>query len=104
MAKAKIITILYGAIAVILLLCLLDMPYGFYSFVRFAAAAAFCYFAYVASQSENKERMILCIALAVLFQPLLKIPLGRTIWNIVDVVVAAYLIYLLLHSLGKNHN
>ena len=93
MAKAKIITILYGAIAVILLLCLLDMPYGFYSFVRFAAAAAFCYFAYVASQSENKERMILFIALAVLFQPLLKIPLGRTIWNIVDVVVAAYLIY-----------
>lgn len=98
MAKAKIITILYGAIAVILFLCLLDMPYGFYTFVRFAAAAAFCYFAYVASQSENKERMILFIALAVLFQPLLKIPLGRTIWNIVDVVVAAYLIYLLLHS------
>ena len=104
MAKAKIITLLYGAIAVILLLCLLDMPYGFYSFVRFAAAAAFCYFAYVASQSENKERMILFIALAVLFQPLLKIPLGRTIWNIVDVVVAAYLIYLLLHFLGKNYN
>ena len=101
MEKAKTSIILYGAIVVLLLLCLLDMPYGYYSFVRFAAAAAFCYFAYIASQSENKERMILFIALAVLFQPLLKIPLGRTIWNIVDVIVAGYLIYLLVITLGK---
>lgn len=102
MEKAKTSIILYGAIVVLLLLCLLDMPYGYYTFVRFAAAAAFCYFAYIASQSENKERMILFIALAVLFQPLLKIPLGRTIWNIVDVIVAGYLAYLLVITLGKN--
>ncbi|WP_335339821.1 DUF6804 family protein [Algoriphagus sanaruensis] len=32
-------------------------------------------------------RVVLCAALAILFQPLLKISLGRDIWNIVDVVV-----------------
>jgi hypothetical protein len=40
--------------------------------------------------------MILFIVLALLFQPLLPIALGRVIWNIVDVVVAGYLIYLLV--------
>ena len=33
-------------IAVLLLLCLADMPYGFYELVRFAAAAAFAYLSY----------------------------------------------------------
>ena len=104
MTKNGAIIFLYGAIVVLLLVCLFDMPYGYYAFVRFSSAVAFCFFAYVANQSDNKERMILFIALAVLFQPLLKIPLGRTIWIIVDVVVAAYLVYLLCLTLGKNHH
>lgn len=104
MTKKGTVAFLYGAIALLLLLCLFDMPYGYYSFVRFAAAAAFCLFAYVANQSGNKDRMIAFIVLAVLFQPLLKIPLGRTIWNIVDVIVAGYLIYLLVITLGKNNH
>ena len=36
--------------------------------------------------------MILFIALALLFQPFFKIALGRTIWNIVDVLVAVFLL------------
>lgn len=95
MANKQAVAFVYGGIAAILLLCLFDMPYGFYSFVRFAAAAAFCYFAYNAHESGNKDRMILFIVLAILFQPFFKIPLGRVIWNIVDVAVAAFLIYLL---------
>ena len=96
MTKNGAITFLYGAIAVLLLLCLFDMPYGYYTFVRFASAAAFCYFAYIANHFGNKDKMILFIVLAILFQPFLKIPLGRVIWNIVDVIVAGYLVYLLI--------
>ena len=33
-------------VAVLLLLCLADMPYGFYELVRFAAAGAFVYLSY----------------------------------------------------------
>lgn len=100
MLGTKKITLLYGAIAVLLLLCLLDIPYGFYIFVRFAAAA-FCYFAFYADQIGNKERMSLFFILAILFQPFLKIPLGRTIWIIVDISVALYLLYLLFKTRGK---
>ena len=32
--------------AVLLLLCLADMPYGFYELVRFASAVAFAYLSY----------------------------------------------------------
>lgn len=95
MAKEQTAAFVYGGIAAVLLLCLFDMPYGFYSFVRFAATAAFCHLAYKSYTSENKDRMILFIILAILFQPFFKIPLGRVIWNLVDIAVAAFLIYLL---------
>ena len=39
--------------------------------------------------------MVLFVVLALLFQPFLPLSLGRVIWNIVDVVVAVYLVYLL---------
>lgn len=102
MTKKGSVAFLYGAIALLLLLCLFDMPYGYYSFVRFAAAAAFCLFAYMANQSGNKDRMIVFIILAVLFQPFLKVPLGRVIWNVVDVVVAGYLVFLLINTSKDN--
>ena len=95
MMTKRTLGLIYGAVAALLLLCLLDMPYGFFVLVRFIATAAFCYFAFEEYQDGNKERMILFIILAVLFQPFMKISLGRVIWNIVDIVVAGYLIYLL---------
>ena len=87
---------LYCCIILLLVLCLFRMPYGYYIFVRFAAALAFCYFAYIANREGNNTRMILFIVLAILFQPIAKIPLGRTLWNIVDLVVSGYLLYLVV--------
>lgn len=81
-------------LAIILLVCLFHMPYGFYTLVRFVAMAAFAYLAFLEYQSDNQDRMIVLIILAVLFQPFLKITLRRVIWNIVDVAVAGYLLYL----------
>jgi hypothetical protein len=74
-------------LALLFFLCLLDMPYGFYQFVRFSAMLGFAILAFQASEKENKTEMIIYIGLAILFQPLIKIALGRTIWNIVDVIV-----------------
>ncbi len=79
-------------LAIFLLLCLFDMPYGFYQLVRFIALVGFAVLAYLASEYENKTEMIIYVCLAILFQPLLKISLGREIWNFVDVVVAIGLI------------
>lgn len=74
-------------LAILLFLCLADMPYGYYQFVRFAAAAFFVYAAYEENESGSKELVIVFVVLAILFQPFFKITLGRTLWNIVDVVV-----------------
>ncbi len=79
-----------------LLLCLAPMPYGFYMLVRFFATVMFGLMAYQYYQEKKENLMITFGALAVLFQPIIKIPLGRAVWNVVDVAVAIGLIVLLL--------
>lgn len=75
-------------LAIVLILCLANMPYGFYQFVRFAAMMGFAYFAYSANQQSNKNAMFVYMALAILFQPFIKVALGRTIWKSIDVITA----------------
>jgi hypothetical protein len=76
-----------------LLVCLFDMPYGYYQLVRFVSAAVFSLYAYHYFEEEKKALFFFYLSLAVLFQPLIKISLGRVMWNIVDVLIAAWLIY-----------
>ena len=72
-------------------MCLLDMPYGYYTLVRYLAM---CVFVYLALQSKGNENlMLIYLALAILFQPIIKLPLGREIWNIIDVVVGIVLLF-----------
>jgi hypothetical protein len=84
--------VLKVVLAVLLLLCLADMPYGYFVFVRIVAMIGFAILAYQASRMEHNTETIIYVGLAILFQPLIKIALGRPIWNIVDVIVAAGLI------------
>ena len=79
-------------LAVLFLLCLADMPYGFYQFVRFSGLIGFTVLAYQANQQGRQTEMIIYGGLALLFQPFFKIALGREIWNIVDVIVGIGLI------------
>lgn len=88
-------------IAILLLLCLADMPYGFYQLVRFAATAAFAYLSYDYFKSKDEIKGIAFAALAVLFQPFFKVALGRTLWNAVDIIVAVALFYLIITSFNK---
>ena len=94
----KIKPILKLVIAILLLLCLADMPYGFYTLVRFVSAFAFAYISYDYFKSKKDGLGFIFAALALLFQPFFKIALGRTIWNIVDVIVAIGLIYLIVSA------
>lgn len=89
-------------LAVALLLCLFSMPYGYYTLVRFIAMVVFGCMAFV---FYNEEKMPLCVfagSLALLFQPFIKIVLGRTMWNLVDVVVAIVLVILWYKKKGYN--
>ena len=56
-------------IAIMLILCLADMPYGFYELVRFAAAGAFIYLSYDYFKNKRDGLGFLFAGLALLFQP-----------------------------------
>lgn len=79
-------------LAVLFFICLADMPYGYYQLVRFMALVGFAILAYKANEQGKKVEAIIYVCLAILFQPLIKIALGREIWNVVDVIVGIGLI------------
>lgn len=81
-------------LAIALVLCLLPMPYGYYTLVRFASMIIFGCMAYVFYKEEKMPFCIIAGSLALLFQPFVKVVLGRAIWNIVDVIVAIALVVL----------
>ena len=88
------------SLAILFFMCLLDMPYGYYQFVRLAGLVGFAILAYQANQQGRQTEMLVYIGLALLFQPFLKVVLGRQLWNIVDVVVGIGL--LISVFVGKN--
>ena len=85
-------------LSIFLILCLTDMPYGYFQFVRFISLIGFAVLAYHANQQDKHTEVIIYVVLALLFQPFLKISFGRTLWNIVDLVVAIGLIMTIFNS------
>lgn len=81
-------------LSLLLLLCLAPMPYGYYQLVRFVAMVVFGVMAYKYYEEKKNVLAITFGALALLFQPFIKVALGRTMWNVVDVAVAIGLIVL----------
>ena len=87
---------LYLFLAAMLLLCLAPMPYGYFMLVRFVMMVACGWMAYQYYQRNKTVATWVFGILAMLFQPMYKIALGRTVWNIVDVIVAIFLIVLFI--------
>ena len=94
MSKDKTIYKIGLGLAVALLICLLPMPYGYYTLVRFAAMIILGCMAYGFYKEEKQTLCIIAGSLALLFQPLVKITLDRMTWNIVDVLFAIALVVL----------
>ena len=86
--NSKIILLIKIGLAGLLLFCLADFPYSYYQFVRFLSFVGFGLMAYDAYEQKKQLNLFLWIALALLFQPFLKVSLGRNLWNIVDLFVA----------------
>lgn len=92
---------IYLIIAAMMLLCLAPMPYGYFQLVRFLSTIAFGVMIYRYYQERKEWLAYTCGTLALLFQPFYKIALGRTVWNIVDVIVAIGLIALFIYEWKK---
>ena len=91
-------------LAVLLLLCLAPMPYGYYQLVRLLATIAFAVMAF----RYYKQRIMWLVytfgVLALMFQPFYKIAFGRTMWNIVDVIVAVGLTILFFYHRRRDNS
>ncbi len=85
-------------LAVGMFVCLADMPYGYFQFIRIAATIFFVLAAMEEFNAENTQIGYVFIGLAILFQPLFKIALGRELWNAVDILVG---IGLVVYGLSK---
>jgi hypothetical protein len=85
-----------------LLVCLFDMPYGYYEFVRILSIIGFAILAYNEYVKKRIPLVIVYIGLIILFQPLIKIHLGRQIWNIVDIIVAVALIFTIVKPFNSD--
>ena len=89
----------YGVVGVILV-AFLDPPYyPYYGLLRiivcgYSAVAAYLYF-----QDSQANTGILLALIALLFNPITPIGLGREIWLIIDVIVAALIV-----SCAKNRD
>jgi hypothetical protein len=79
-------------LAIMLFICLLDMPYGYYQFVRVAATLVFVLFAIQSYNLKSNAMILIYVILAILFQPFEKIALGREVWNVLDVIVGVGLL------------
>lgn len=79
-------------LSILLLVCLLDMPYGYYELIRFLGLIGFGVLAFKNYQ-KNQTWFIIWLSSAVLINPFFKIALGRDIWNIMDVIWAVLLIW-----------
>lgn len=95
------VSILYLFLAAMMLLCLASMPYGYFQLVRFLSTLAFGVMTYRYYRERKEWLAYTCGTLALLFQPFYKIALGRTVWNIVDVIVAIGLIMLFFYEWKK---
>jgi len=79
-------------LAALLLLCLADMPYSYYELIRLIALVGFSILTYQVYLQKRQVEIVIYCTLALLFQPFFKLALGRSLWSIIDVITAAWLL------------
>ena len=77
-------------LSILFMVCLLDMPYGYFQLVRFLGMVGFVILAYN-QYKKDQVWFTIWLASAILINPIFKIALGRTIWNTIDVIWAILL-------------
>lgn len=80
--------------------CLANWQYGYYQLVRYLGMIGFLILANY--DRNNKYLIVLWISSAILINPFIKISLGRTIWNILDIIWGLILIITMIYERTNN--
>lgn len=86
------------AAMVIMLLCILPMPYWWYSAVRLFAPFLFGFLAIAEEKLGNFLEALIFTGLCFLFQPLIIITFSRTAWIAADILVVVFLLWVVLRN------
>jgi len=76
----------------LLLLAIADLHYGYYTFLRITICIVSVITFYLSYKSDNKSWMWLFGIIAVLFNPIIPIYLGKEFWVVIDFITAAIFI------------
>jgi hypothetical protein len=63
-------------------------PYGFYTFLRLVVCGGAAYLAFAAHSLDKRAWVWLMGATALLFNPVIRVPMARSSWQVVDLVTA----------------
>ncbi len=74
--------------AVILLIAILPLPYGYYILLRWIVSISAIFSAWVANELGKKSWLFLMAIIALLFNPLIPIHLNKGAWVLIDLIVA----------------
>jgi hypothetical protein len=89
----KYVLLLVKIILILLFLgCLLPMEYEYFQFVRVVGMISFSVLAFDANSKKEKYWFIIWLLSAIAINPIIKIPLGRFYWNIIDVIWSVLLL------------
>lgn len=79
-----------------LIIGILGMPYGYYFLLRtLICLTAVKYLLMQYEKGENGDFLFFILGLAIIYNPIFPMPLGKTIWTIVNIITIATFVYLL---------
>lgn len=90
-------TIIKIILSILFIGCLFDMNYDYFQLIRFVGMVGFAILAYK-QYKKNDFYFVTWLASAILINPIFKISLGRTVWNVIDIVWALLLIVSIFYS------
>lgn len=83
--------ILKLCLVVLLLMCLFKMPYWYYQLLRIFGTIGFVYLAYIDYKFRIQYTPQIFVVAAILLNPIIKISFDRSVWQILDILLAIIL-------------
>lgn len=99
--KKNIVSI---ALVIILLLAVLNLPYGYYTLLRWVVTAGTIFLIWVAYKLEKRVFVWIMTVIAILFNPIAPIYLAKETWVVIDFIIAITFIVSIFKIKAQNNN
>ena len=86
-------------LVILLLGCLLKLPYGYFQFVRIVFLAGFFLLCYSEHREGRTILSLLCGVAAIVFNPFFLLPFSRSAWYRIDLYLAIAICVWILYDL-----